>query len=137
MTVEASAVVVALVVVAFLAVKFCKVVEPTTKRSPLVLKVEVARPPKRALVKTAKFVEVAEVEVASVVRSPPLKVARPEAESVVSDAAPAVKALAPMLMAPNEPPIEPEARMPTPVSDELTTALPKVVAFKTLAPSIL
>ena len=35
-----------LVVVAFRAVKFCKVVEPITRRSPLLLKVEVAVPPK-------------------------------------------------------------------------------------------
>ena len=39
-------VVVAEVVVAFRAVKFCKVVEPITRRSPLLLKVEVAVPPK-------------------------------------------------------------------------------------------
>ena len=39
---------VALVPVAFTKVKFCKVVEPTTKRSPEVLMVVVALPPTRS-----------------------------------------------------------------------------------------
>src|SRR3990167_2089003 len=51
-----------LVVVACKAVKFWRVVEPTTRRSPLLLKVEVAVPPKRAAVKTARVVEGALVE---------------------------------------------------------------------------
>ena len=39
----------------------------------------------------------------------------------------------PILIPPNEPPIEPELKAPTPVSEELTTAEPKVVASRTRA----
>ena len=52
----ASEVVVAAVVVASFPVKFCRVVEPTTKRSPAELMVEVAVPPKYAVV-AEKLVE--------------------------------------------------------------------------------
>ena len=61
-------VVVALVPVAFLKVKFWRVVEPTTKRSPLVLMVLVAEPPMESALPVKRFekklVEVAEVVVA-------------------------------------------------------------------------
>ena len=83
------------------------------------------------------IVKLVMVEVALLTKIPPLKVARPEPARVVKEAAPAVKALAPMLMAPKLPPILPEARTPTPVSEEFTTALPSVVAFKVLTPLML
>jgi len=54
--------------VAFLKVKFWRVVEPTTKRSPLVLMVLVAEPPMESALPVKRFekklVEVAEVVVA-------------------------------------------------------------------------
>ena len=52
----ARLVVVAAVVVASFPVKFCKVVEPTTRRSPEELMVEVAVPPKYAVPKFEKRV---------------------------------------------------------------------------------
>ena len=65
--VEKKLVVVALVEVELRAVKFCKVVEPTTKRSPEELMVEVAEPPMESELPVKRFekklVEVALVEV--------------------------------------------------------------------------
>ena len=95
---------------------------------------------------TARFVVVAFVVVAFeterlvivlvplFARMPPESVASPDAESVVNDAAPAVRASAPMLMLPKFDVMEPESRMPTDVSDEPTTAEPKAVAERVLTP---
>ena len=77
------------------------------------------------------------VEVALLTRIPPVMVASPEPAMVVKEAAPAVKASAPMSIAPKPSVIEPEAKAPTEVKEELTTALPKVVAFKVLTPLML
>ena len=69
---------VAEVEVEFEAVKFCKVVEPTTSKSPEVLMVEVAEPPilKELPVKrlAKELVEVAEVVVLWFAMKPPAKV---------------------------------------------------------------
>src|SRR3990167_3279537 len=74
----ASEVVVALVPVAFTKVKFCKVEEPMTRRSPEELMVVVAVPPilKELPVKrlAKELVEVAEVVVDWLARKPPVKV---------------------------------------------------------------
>ena len=74
----ASEVVVALVPVALVKVKFCKVEEPTTNRSPDELMVEVAEPPilkELAVNRLAKeLVEVAEVVVLWLAMKPPVKV---------------------------------------------------------------
>src|SRR3989338_645099 len=74
----AREVVVAEVPVAFTKVKFCKVVEPTTRRSPDELMVVVAEPPilKELPVKrlAKELVEVAEVVVDWFAMEPPVKV---------------------------------------------------------------
>ena len=74
----AREVVVAEVPVALVKVKFCKVVEPTTRRSPEVLMVVVAEPPilkEFAVKRLAKeLVEVAEVVVLWFAMKPPVKV---------------------------------------------------------------
>ena len=76
--VEKKLVVVAEVPVAFAKVKFCKVEEPMTRRSPEVLMVVVAEPPilKELPVKrlAKELVEVAEVVVDWLARKPPVKV---------------------------------------------------------------
>src|SRR3990167_4332550 len=78
MPVTAREVVVAEVPVALTKVKFCKVVEPTTRRSPEVLMVVVAEPPilKELPVKrlAKELVEVAEVVVLWLAKKPPVKV---------------------------------------------------------------
>ena len=70
--------VVALVPVALTKVKFCKVEEPMTRRSPEVLMVVVAEPPilKELPVKrlAKELVEVAEVVVERLAMKPPVKV---------------------------------------------------------------
>ena len=58
----------------------------------------------------------------------------PVNEPVENEPAPAVNAFAPMLMAPNEPPMEPVARTPTDVREEFTTSVPSVSLSKTDAP---
>ena len=76
--VEKKLVVVALVPVAFTKVKFCKVEEPMTRRSPDELMVVVAEPPilKESPVKrlAKELVEVAEVVVLWFAMKPPVKV---------------------------------------------------------------
>ena len=62
-----------------------------------------------------------------------MKLDEPETESEDRVPAPAVRALAPILMAPKLPPIEPEDRAPTEVRDEPVTPLPRVVASRTRA----
>ncbi len=78
MPVTASEVVVAAVPVALTKVKFCKVVEPTTNKSPEVLMVVVAEPPilrELPVKRLAKeLVEVAEVVVLWFAMKPPVKV---------------------------------------------------------------
>ena len=124
------------------------VVEMTFKRLVLMppVKDEVAEPVLLKIPVTARFVVVAFVVVAFeterlvivlvplFARMPPESVASPDAESVVNDAAPAVRASAPMLMLPKFDVMEPESRMPTDVSDEPTTAEPKAVAERVLTP---
>ena len=73
-----------------------------------------------------------------VVLACPLSDARPEADKVpVMVVLPAAKVSAPISIAPKAEVIEPEDKAPVPVSDELTTAEPRVVAFKTEAPLML
>jgi hypothetical protein len=61
------------------------------------------------------------------------KEVKPDTVKDDNDPAPAVKALAPILIAPKEPPIEPAAKTPTEVKEEPVTLAPRVVESKILA----
>ena len=98
----------------------------------------VAVPPKYEMPKTEKFVVDAPPfnEARLVTARVEERVAACEAPRVVKEAAPAVRASTPMLIAPKFPVMDPESRAPTVVREEDRIPPPKALAVKTSVPAI-
>ena len=118
---------------------------PLMAKQPLVMAIPLAPvvvpPVKVRDVATFKFVVVAFV-VRSVVmmEDAELKFWRVDDDSAMSDVsvlAPAFRVLAPMLMEPKEPPMEPAVSAPTDVKEDARIPPPNVLPFNTCVPPIM